>query len=137
MQNRNWTKRDSFAHFGAKSKSPVWSWSAISPDRQTVVITLWDDHAKRTADGWIYSNFGQDTLPSWRNLPGNRERVEYLKAAIDNCNGLFRVVWLIAKDNKVTPRKIARCYPDDTLIMQLTRLDESTGEFEAVSVPRA
>jgi hypothetical protein len=136
MQGRSWTKRDSFAHFGAKSKSPVWSWSAISPDRKTVVITLWDDQITRAGDGWIYSSFRRGNLPDWRNRPGNHERNEYLKAARDNCGGLFRVVRVFAKDKNAEPRKIARCYPDDELVMRITKLIESTGEFEAVSVPR-
>jgi hypothetical protein len=38
MRNRG-TLKDCFAHFGATARNPRWSWSAISRDGNTVVIT--------------------------------------------------------------------------------------------------
>lgn len=64
--------------------------------------------------------------------PGNGERLENLKWARDHCDGLFRVVITVAKDEKAHPREIAECYPRD-LLMRLVDLDEATGEFRAIS----
>jgi hypothetical protein len=43
---------------------------------------------------------------------------------------------LTAKDPTASPRSIAERYPHPTLVMRLTDLDETTGDFRAESISR-
>ncbi len=129
--SRGWTLAQSFAHFGARAINPVWAWAAASPDEKTVVLTVWEGMLK--PDGTI-DLFGDEELPQWTNLHGNRDRIRKLKLARENCGELFRVVMVKAKDTTVSPRSIASAYPDKTRIMRLVKLDEASGEFSAVTV---
>jgi hypothetical protein len=119
-------------HFGATGKNPLWSWSARSADGKTVVITLWRDGLDFGAKPIVYDTFNRADLKTWTHRLGNRERIDNLTWARDHCDGLFRVVITVAEDVKANPRKIEDCYPKDDWIMQITDLDESTGEFRAV-----
>jgi len=78
-----------------------------------------------------------DRPPEWTNKPGNRERLENLRWAMDHCGGLFRVVMVKAKNTEADPREIAECFPRDALVMKVTDLNEATGTFRAVAVERA
>jgi len=124
---------DCFAHFGATGKNQRWSWSARSDDGKVVVITLWQDFFDYRSHPIVYDTFGRSDLPEWNN-PGNRERLENLRWARDHCDGLFRVVITVAEDIKSSPRKIARCFPQDRMVMKLLDLNEQTGEFRAINV---
>jgi hypothetical protein len=73
-------------------------------------------------------------MNEWKDLPGNRERLENLIWARDHCGGRFRVVITVAEDVNARPRKIAKCFPQDKLIMQITKINEQTGEFRAEGV---
>ena len=121
-----------FAHFdGAKADNPVWGWSAITADRSSVVLTIWRDQV--LPDGSV-DFYDHPKLVLWRNARGNKSRIAHLKAARDECDGLFRVVWVTAKDPKAHPRSIAAREPDPMLVMRLTALNEQTGEFRATPV---
>ena len=120
-----------FAHFGAKPRNARWSWSAISPDQKTVVVTLWEHEVE--PDGSV-NFFGHSKVERWMTQLGNKERIANLQTAQRNCGGEFRVVRVRAKDVHAIPRQIADCYPDETTVMRLTSLDPVTGEFSAVRV---
>jgi hypothetical protein len=78
----------------------------------------------------------REDAAEWIKRPGNRERLENLKWAKENCGGLFRVVIAKAKDVTARPRAIMECFPQPNLIMKIMELDEATGEFRAVSIPK-
>jgi hypothetical protein len=124
---------EAFRRFGANKKQQ-WSWSARSADGKAVVITLWRDGLDYSAKPIVYDTFNRENLQNWTDLPGNRERIDNLIWARDHCNSLFRVVITVAKDVKAKTRKIEDCYPKDDWVMQITKLDEKTGEFRAVKV---
>jgi len=116
---KDWTLSGCFAHFGAKGKNSRWSWSARTPDNKTVVLTLWVDYIQPGQDKTIvYENVGDGSL-GWVRRPGNRERLENLRFAMDRCGGLFRVVFVRAKDTAAEPREIAECYPRADLKMRI------------------
>ena len=125
-----------FAHFGAKGANPRWSWSARSEDGTVVVITLWKDRLSFDGGAIVYDDMGIDT-GAWVDRPGNRERIENLKWARDNCDGYFRAVVTVAEDISAQPRRIADCYPQPRWNMRLVDLNESTGEFRAVHVSQS
>jgi hypothetical protein len=56
-----------------------------------------------------------------------------LKWACRHCDCLVRVVMIQAEDVLANPRTIKLCYPDNSLIMRITRLDFETGVFRAES----
>jgi hypothetical protein len=125
---------EAFAHFGAAGRNQRWSWSARSADGSTVVLTVWKDGLDYTGKPIVYDTFNRPNLNEWKGLPGNRERLDNLIYARDHCEGHFRVVITVAEDVNASPRKIARCYPQDKLLMKITKMDEQTGEFRAESV---
>jgi hypothetical protein len=71
-------------------------------------------------------------------LKGNSKRISlqwiaHIEWAIAHCSGRINVVVLTAEDLLAHPRVIRTCYPDDDLVMQITRFDAKTGCFEARS----
>ena len=125
---------DAFDYFGACRKNPRWSWSGRSLDGETVVLTLWKDQITDLKQRPVVcDNYGKN-VHLWTKKPGNRERIENLIWARDHCNARFRVILVTARDEHKQPRTIKDCYPDPHLVMQLTDLDEETGEFCAESV---
>ena len=133
MAERRWTFRDAFAEFGAKATNPRQTWSARNDRDKIVVLSLWEDGFD-PAPGSKYSSFDQPSLPHWQNSRGNKDRIKNLKFAREHCDGLFRVVVVTAKDRDVIPRSALKLYQHPTRIMRLTKLNEETGEFSAVSV---
>ena len=127
---KNWSKSEAFAYFGAAGKNSRWSWSARSPDGKTVVLTLWADELNYKSVPISYDCFGSKTA-IWSDRPGNRERLENLIWARDQCDGLFRVVITVAEDVHAEPRAIKQCHPQRDMVMRLVDLDERTGEFRA------
>jgi hypothetical protein len=125
---------DCFKRYGASGRNPRWSWSARSEDGKVVVLTLWKDGISVSNGVTTYDSFDPSGRAPWIDTPGNRERLENLKWARENCDGQFRVVVTVAKDVAAVPRAIADCYPQPNLIMRITELNEKTGEFRAVSV---
>jgi len=123
-----------FRRYGAQGRNPRWSWSARSADGQIIVLTLWKDGISVTEGVTRYDSFDPTGQARWIDTPGNRERLENLKWARDNCGGFFRVVITVAKDIHAVPRSISECYPQPNLVMRITDMNEETGEFRAVSV---
>ena len=125
---------EAFRAYGAKGNNPRWSWSARTPDGQ-VVMTFWKDLIQRDGSHLSYSIFGRADRLHWKDNPGNSERIENLKWAKDHCEGLMRVVIVVAEDTNANPRSILESYPQKKWLMKLVEFDERTGEFSAVSVP--
>jgi len=125
-----WTLSTCFEHFGAVRSRRHFGGSAISGDGRTVVVAMWDDEIVRQDSRVTYqSRFGP-------TLKGKSHRVSlqwitHLKWAISHCDSCVRVVVLTAEDAQANPRIISSCYPDDSLIMQITDFDSKTGFFRA------
>jgi hypothetical protein len=100
---------EAFAAFGAAGKNPRWSWSARTADNQTVVMTFWKDILRFQDNPISYSLFGDVRLDVWKDHLGNRERIDNIKWARDNCDGLMKVVIITAKDETAREREIADC----------------------------
>ena len=126
----NWTLSASFEHFGVVRPLRHFAGSAISNDGQTVVVAMWADEIVREHDHVVYhSRFGPPLKGTSRRVSG--QWIAHLKWAIKHCKGCVHVVVLTAEDAQTNPRVIQSCYPDDTLVMQITRFDVKTGCFEA------
>jgi len=123
---------EAFASFGASGKNPRWSWSARSADGKTVVMTLWKDGFDYSSRPPKYRSVAESGKEDWLNRPGNKERRENLEWALENCGGMFRVVIVVAEDERAEPRKIKSSYPQRRMWGKITRINADTGEFEAV-----
>ena len=133
MERESWKVDDAFAYFnGATVRNRVWSWSGCSPDGRTIVLAFWDDLFREDEEKLVYS----DSVKKRPERRGNRDRIEHLKTARDRCSGEFRVIRVFAKDTKAVRRRVAKRYPEETLVMKLVGLDEATGAFRAESVKR-
>jgi hypothetical protein len=125
-----WTLSTSFEHFGAARSRRHFCGSAVSDDGGTVIVAMWEDEIVRQNDRVTYqSRFGP-------TLKGKSHRVSHqwithLKWAMSHCNSRVRVVVLTAEDGLANPRVIRSCYPDDSLILQITDFDSKTGFFRA------
>jgi hypothetical protein len=123
-----------FKHFGAVPNNPRWSWSARSPDGKTVVLALWSDRFRWKDRPLTYDGSEPIDRDRWSASRGNQERLGNLRWARDNCDGLFRVVMVIAVDPAAVPRAIETCFPREDWMMRLTALDETSGEFQAIKI---
>jgi hypothetical protein len=127
---QGWTLSTCFEHFGAVRSHRHFGGSAISGDGATVVVAMWEDEIVRRGGRVTYqSRFG----PA---LKGKSQRVSaqwitHLKWALAHCGGCVRVVVLTAEDAEANPRVIRACYPDDSLVMQITDFDPKSGIFKA------
>jgi hypothetical protein len=128
---KKWSRRECFEHFGAICANERWSWSAKSPDGNTVVMTMWQDEITSHEGKLVYES---RTRSKDRKLPGATERLANLKWARAHCNGLVRAVIAVAKDLNAHPRSARLWFPQDGLIMKIADLNESTGAFRAESV---
>ncbi len=133
---RRWRLRDAFGFFKAVAANPRWAWSARSANGKTVVLTWWKDEIAREGGNLIHNTYGHPRLKRMRELLGHYDRIRNLIWAREHCGGLYRVVWCKVKDRKARVRKIVECYPDETLWMRLTQLNETTGEFRSVEERR-
>jgi hypothetical protein len=127
----DWTLSTSFEHFGAARSRQHFGGSAISNDGRTVVVAMWEDEIVRRDDRVTYqSRFGPALKGKSQKI--SLQWITHIKWAIRHCNSQIRVVVLTAKDTDAKPRIIRSCYPEDTLVMQITNFDAKTGCFEAV-----
>src|SRR5258708_8965529 len=125
-----WTLSTSFEHFGAARSRRHFGGSAISDDGGTVVVAMWEDEIVRQDNRVTYqSRFGPPLRGKSQKL--SLQWITNLKWAIARCDGRVRVVVLTAEDMQANPRVVSSCYPDDTLIMRITRFNAKTGCFEA------
>jgi hypothetical protein len=127
---RTTTLTDAFAFFGAKSHNIRQAWSAVSEDGKTVVLTIWMHKAK---DGTI-DYFDPSGRARWCGRWGNKERKRHIQHALDHCDRMFRIVWVVARDPEADPKTIKDRIADPQTIMQITRFDAETGEFAASPV---
>lgn len=125
---KKWTHTAAFSHFGAIPRNIQWSWSARSDDGQTVVVTLWKDRIIRR-DGRVLYEWAVSSADI-RRRPGFGELMDNLAWARDHCDGRFKVIIAIAKDERADPRSIEECYPVK-MVMKLTEFDLATGAFLA------
>ena len=118
------THTEAFAQFNVKPKNVRWSWSGISPDGKTVVLTFWGKDFN--APQGVYTG-----SCSVDHRPGSREWVKCLRWAAEHCDGHFGVILAIAKDEKAEKRSIEKCRPT-TLRMKITNIDVEAGTFTAL-----
>ncbi|ATG51371.1 hypothetical protein CFK38_07405 [Brachybacterium vulturis] len=123
-----------FSFFSTYPDNPRWSWSAVSPDSKTVAVTIWEHEV---GDDGSIDCFGDPGLTTWTSKPGNQERIRNLQIARDNCDALFHVIWVTARNLEENPWTIAGRYPEEHFMMKLIDLNEVTGEFSAVLVDPA
>ena len=132
MQKHN--KKTAFQYFGTSPKVPRQSWSAISEDKKTVVITIWKDQLKYI-DGkpyWDTFNLPENQHNRlWKDQFGNKERISHLLYAKEHLNGLFRVIITVAKDIGAFPREIEMCYPWVGIWLKIVDLNIETGQCKA------
>jgi hypothetical protein len=128
-----WTLSTCFEHFGAIRSRRHFGGSAVSNDGGTVVVAMWDDALVREQSRLTYESRYAPTLQG-RSARVSQQWIAHLKWAIAHCNSRVRVVVLTAADTQASPRIVAACYPDDSLVMQIIDFDSRTGFFRARTV---
>ncbi|SVE44537.1 uncharacterized protein METZ01_LOCUS497391, partial [marine metagenome] len=128
-------KKDAFAAFGVVQQNERWSWSGISNDGGTVVLTLWQDQFRFRKDEKVHywSTFGQAN-EVWVDDVGNRRRIEHIQFCIDNCDGKFRGISVYPKKALLPERVIERAVPLTKLLWTIDKFDASTGECSGHSL---
>ena len=130
-----YSKKSAFAVYDTKQTNEQWSWSAISEDKKTVAVTIWQDLIKFDENKHpfydSFSTYHEETIPLglWRDAKGNKERIKFLRHTIENLNGLVRVVVVKASDKSSYPRSVKSVFPYQDLWFRITNLDEETGQF--------
>jgi len=128
-----WTLSTCFEHFGAVRSRQHFGGSAISGDGATVVVAMWEDELVREHSQLTYQSRFAPTLKG--KMHGvSQQWIAHLKWAIAHCDSRVRVVVLTAEDARADPRVVRSCYPDDSLVMQITDFDTRTGVFRACTV---
>lgn len=124
-----------FRKLGVTPKNQMWSWSGISADGNTAVITVWAHELKYKDGKPIISTYVKD-LGSDRFIGshGNNERIQVVKYALENLDGLVRVIVCQAKEGPngidVEHPKISRAHQTKWL-MKIESFNETTGEYRA------
>lgn len=91
---------DVFAEMGAPLKNTRWSWGAVRPADDAVVLRVWQDETRSKAFRVTKHAVFADDL----NNLGYQERLEHLRMIRDGCASFMIVC--IAKDVMAIPRKI-------------------------------
>lgn len=127
---QTWTLSTSFEHFGAARSRRHFAGSAVSDDGGTVVVAMWEDEIVQE-DGRVtyHSRFAPTLRGQSRRV--SQQWIAHLKWAISHCDRRVRVVVLTADDTQADPRVVRSCYPDDSLVMEITDFDSKTGLFRA------
>src|SRR5690242_9943431 len=113
----------SFARFGATPLGRQ-SWSALSADRKTVVVTMWNDLIEKADLSYVYDTFTHADRQKWIKSPGNLERRNALRWAMRNCGGNVRAVVIVAEYPKVYPRSVLYSQPDER-VWSVDHFDEN------------
>jgi len=119
------TLTEAYERQGVTVRNPRRTWSAISDDGKTVVVTLWSDRFQ-DADRRTYSTFGLDGK-GWSDRRENWQRVEHLKHALSRCGGVFESIIVTSPDpihSRIIKREVGPR-------MRVVEIDESTGRFRA------
>jgi hypothetical protein len=128
-----WTLSTCFEHFGAIRSRRHFGGSAVSSDGGTVVVAMWEDEIVREQSRLTYVSRYAPTLQG-KSARVSQQWIAHLKWAIAHCNSHLRVVVVTAQDPQATPRVVASCCPDDSLVMRITDFDSRTGFFRARTV---
>jgi hypothetical protein len=127
---QGWTLSTCFEHFGAIRSRRHFGGSAVSGDGGTVVVAMWEDEMVWDQSRLTYQSRIAPTLKG-KSERVSQQWIAHLKWAIAHCNSRIRVVVVTAEDTGAHPRTIRSCYPDDSLVMQITDFDSRTGFFRA------
>ena len=92
------TRTACFKHFDVALKNAQWSRSARSVDGTIVVVSLWQDQFKKVNGILTYEHLPQVDWFKGKSLSQN-ELKENLIWARDNCDGMFSVVLVSARDD--------------------------------------
>lgn len=128
-----WTLSTCFEHFGAIRSRRHFGGSAVSGDGAIVVVAMWDDELARDDSCLTYQSRIAPTLKG-KSQRVSQQWIAHLKWAIAHCDSRLHVVILTAEDTQAHPRVVRSCYPDDSLVMQITDFDSRTGVFRARAV---
>jgi hypothetical protein len=131
MTNNKWTRTACFRFYNTDPLNPNWSWSAVSADGKTVVVTLWLDEFKGQAGKMVYARQG---LGDWHKGSGSRFFFEDLAWAVANCGGIVRVVVAVRDPRQTGRAKTLECYPRKDLVMRVVHVDPKTGAFRLEQV---
>ena len=131
-----YNKKSGFAYFGAEQTNERWSWAAMTPKGERVIITLWAHQMMRVDNKpYLDTRELEDDDLEWIDSNGNNERIRLLKNAKNKLDGVVYVLMTRATKPKSNPPwDIESCYPwksDKGLVhrMKLVFLCEDTGHF--------
>lgn len=127
-------KKQGFACFGAIQKNERWSWSAITPKKDKVIITIWDHVLMGPNENYYDTRELIDIPPTeWQNHLGNNERIELLRYAQERLDGILYVLLCKAKDENQHPLEIREVYPwkanNKYNRVKLKFLDQTVGHY--------
>jgi hypothetical protein len=71
---------------------------------ETLVVTRWKEDVWEYRGRVIFDIRNHPQLPQWQRRQAHHERTANLVWARDHCGGLFRIVWLKAKDPNEGPQ---------------------------------
>jgi len=127
-------KKQGFADFGAVQRNERWSWSAITPKKDKVIITLWKHELMGPNKDYYDTRELSGILPNdWKDHLGNKERIELLRYAQKNLESILYVLLCKAKDENQQPFKIQEVEPwkinNKYKRVMLTFLDQTVGHY--------
>jgi hypothetical protein len=125
------THTAAFKEFGTTPRNVNWSWSSRNEATKTVVVTLWQDEFDYRVGSSGKKEPHYAATRVWdaaRKSNGMKEMFDNLQWALDNCDGVVRVIMAKAKDTTARPRSIAECFPW-SVRMRVTSVDHSTASF--------
>ena len=130
------TKKEAFAKFGVIQRNHIWSWSGVSQDRSTVVLTVWTDQYERSDESgsYVWSTFGCDN-EEWINSNGNKARIKDIRFALGNHAGHFRAIVIEPCREFLPQRKIKSIRPVMHLEWIIDGFNPKTGECAGHSIP--
>ena len=130
-------KKQAFKYFDVNQKNERWSWSGISSDKRTCVLTLWVDQTNfdKRSRSYRHTNFNANNS-DWRNLPGNKNRINDINYCVKNLGGRFRAIFVspVNPNEFGETREISHLKAMPNLWFEITKFDEETGEFESKSI---
>jgi hypothetical protein len=130
---KKFTHKACFDAYNVNPTNPRWSWSGRSADGKTVAVTVWQDKFENGIE--LYRSHTHLGESGWQSRPGHNELIKNLAWARDYCNGEVRIIIAIAKDKHASPRAIQECFPRPDIVMRVTKLEESTGDFVLERIP--
>ena len=138
QKDKTMNKKDAFAQFGVVQLNERWSWSGVSEDQRTLVLTLWTDQYQFDKETKIHhwSTFNCDS-ERWVNDHGNSHRIRDIQFALEHLEGRFRGI-AVTPDSSQLPERViltGSVKPLLHLEWQITDFDPATGECSGTSFP--